>query len=225
MKASQARSSKRRKIAGPVDKHRRATLRSTVELMGTAVLLAAGWIGLVASTKAHEMLLGVGVVALLTPFAASLLRSEWLRFSFRIEDLLQCWRIPWYVLSGCGEITGLLLRDLFAGRRTGSYYRACSFTSTDAIRSSSPEASSRSRTQRRLRTSLLSALMPSSGKCSFTSGTQQCTEDEPGSGFSAGLRSQAFRPSLFFLEKARPTQPPTARVSTGSGFYSSSAEP
>jgi hypothetical protein len=127
MKASQARSSKHKRMGRPVDKHRRGTLRSTVELMATAILLVAGWIGLVAGTKPHEMLVGVGVVALLTPFAASLLRSDWLRFSFRLGDLLQCWRIPWYVLSGCWEITVLLLRDLFAGRRTGSYYRACSF--------------------------------------------------------------------------------------------------
>jgi hypothetical protein len=114
-------------MGGPVDKRRQGTLRSAVELMGVAILLAAGWIGLVAGTKPHEMLVGAGVVALLTPFAASLLRSDRLRFSFRLEDILQAWRIPWGVLSDCWEITVLLLRDLFAGRRTGSYYRACSF--------------------------------------------------------------------------------------------------
>jgi hypothetical protein len=114
-------------MARPTDRHRRETLRSTIELMGIAILLAAGWIGLVATTKAHEMLVAIGVVALLTPFAASLLRSNWQQLSLHPWDLLQCWRIPWYVLSGCWEITVLLLRDLFAGKPTGSYYRACNF--------------------------------------------------------------------------------------------------
>jgi hypothetical protein len=92
-----------------------------------AVLVAVGWIGLVGSTQPHELMVDAGVVTLLTLFAISLLRSERLELTFQLHDLLQCWRIPWYVVSGCWEITLLFLRDLLSGKRTGSYYRACSF--------------------------------------------------------------------------------------------------
>ena len=102
-----------------------------IELTIIAFLLAAGWIGLVSSTKLHEMILGAAVVALLTPFAARVLRSDSLNLRLSPGDLLQGWRIPWYILTGCWEITLLFLRDLIAGRRTHSYYRACSFRTSN----------------------------------------------------------------------------------------------
>ena len=116
------RGSRTRPSTRPDMSHRRI-----IELVVIAMFLGAGWIGLVGSTKPHELLVDIGVVALLTPFAASVLRSDWLTLNFQARDLVQGWRIPWYVLIRCGEITILLLRDLVLGQRTGSHYRACSF--------------------------------------------------------------------------------------------------
>jgi multisubunit Na+/H+ antiporter MnhE subunit len=127
MKPARARTSKSRRTAASNPGARREGRSTTSELLGIVVLFAAGWLGLVASTKSHELLVDAGVVALLTLFAVRLLRSERLTLNFRLRDVLQCWRIPWYVLSGCWEITALLLRDLLTGKRTGSFYRACSF--------------------------------------------------------------------------------------------------
>jgi multisubunit Na+/H+ antiporter MnhE subunit len=101
-----------------------------IELTVVALLLAAGWIGLVSSTKLHEMVVGAAVVALLTAFAARVLRADSLNLRVGPRDLLQGWRIPWYILTGCWEITLLFLRDL-AGKRTHSYYRACSFRTSN----------------------------------------------------------------------------------------------
>lgn len=98
-----------------------------LHLVITAVLVAAGWLGLVANTQTHELILDAGIVVLLTLFAAQLFRTNWLRLRFDARDVLECWRIPWYVLSGCWEITSVLFRDAFLGHRAGSYYRACSF--------------------------------------------------------------------------------------------------
>ena len=92
-----------------------------------AVLLFFGWIGFAASIKTDELLTGIPVVAVLALFTTSLLRSERQPLRFRAGDLLQCWRVPWYVLSGCWEITAMLARDLILRKRTGSYYRACHF--------------------------------------------------------------------------------------------------
>jgi hypothetical protein len=127
MKDTRARTSKRRRPAASVGGPRRGGNRLVVELMGIAILLAAGWIALVANTNPHELLVDAGVVALLTPFAARLLRSNWLTLNFRLRDIVRCWRVPWYVLTGCWEITVLLLRDLLGGKLTGSFYLACSF--------------------------------------------------------------------------------------------------
>ena len=101
--------------------------RRAFHLLITAALIAAGWLGLVGNTQPHELLLDVSIVALLTLFAANLFRSNWLKLRFYGRDIAAGWRIPWYVLSGCWEITKVLLRDLFLPHRAGSYYRACSF--------------------------------------------------------------------------------------------------
>ena len=92
----------------------------------TAVVLAISWIGFVGSLHAHEMIVGAVVVALSTAFCNKVYRSEKLAFDLRLGDLVQCWRIPWYILSGCYEISWLLLKDL-AGERAESLYRVCGF--------------------------------------------------------------------------------------------------
>lgn len=99
----------------------------TAHLVLTAVLIAAGWLGLVANTQRHELIVDACVVALLTLFARKLFQSDWLRLRFQASDVVQCWRIPWYVLSGCREITAVLFRDVFLGHHAGSFFRACSF--------------------------------------------------------------------------------------------------
>jgi hypothetical protein len=127
MKNTRARTSKRKRPASSIGGPRGGEIRLAVELAGIAILIAAGWIGLVANASPHELLVDGGVIALLTPFAARLLRSNWLTLNFHLQDVVQCWRVPWYVLTGCWEITVLLLRDLLAGKRTSSFYRACNF--------------------------------------------------------------------------------------------------
>jgi hypothetical protein len=53
----------------------------------------------------------------------------------RAIDVVQYWRIPWYILSGIAEISWILLKDL-SGKRAGSYYRFCGFRTSkrDPIR-------------------------------------------------------------------------------------------
>lgn len=95
-------------------------------LTGAAVLVYGLWYTFTASSKAHELLVGAAATALSVAFLAQMLRTETLNMELRGRDLVQLWRIPWYILSGCWEITWLLLKDL-AGKRAGSYYRDCGF--------------------------------------------------------------------------------------------------
>ena len=95
-------------------------------LVVTAALLGIGWIGFVGSLHAHEMEVGAVIVALSTVFCSLVYRSETLSFDLRLRDVAQCWRIPWYVLSDCSQISWLLLKDL-AGKRAESLYRVSGF--------------------------------------------------------------------------------------------------
>ncbi|MGI4827988.1 MAG: hypothetical protein ACRYFU_07340 [Janthinobacterium lividum] len=92
----------------------------------TAVLLALSWIAFVGSLHLHEMIVGVVVVGLSTAFCRLVYRSEKIAFDFRLRDVAQCWRIPWYIAARCAQITWLLVKDLL-GDRVGSFYRVCGF--------------------------------------------------------------------------------------------------
>jgi hypothetical protein len=92
-----------------------------------AVCLAVGWILLVAGTHLHEMMVGAAVVVLATLFLKAVHESS--RTALRLEwkDVVQCWRIPWYMASGIWEITVVLFKDLTYLSRAGSYYRVSGF--------------------------------------------------------------------------------------------------
>ncbi len=92
----------------------------------TGALLALGWIALVGSVHLHEMIVGAVVVALSVPFCALVYKSELLPIELRFRDVVQAWRIPWYILSGSAEIIWLLLKDL-AGTPAESLYRVSGF--------------------------------------------------------------------------------------------------
>lgn len=116
------------KKASPHQSHnRRRDTPVSSALFTITLLVFAGWLGFAASIKPNELLVDVIVTAILTLFAFSLLRSERQALHFEVHDLFQCWRVPWYVLTGCWEITTLLARDLLMGKRTRSFYRACGF--------------------------------------------------------------------------------------------------
>ncbi len=91
-----------------------------------AIAVLALWRMFTDSPSWHELAVGIVATALTVLFFANVLRTETLNLELRGRDLLQLWRIPWYILSGCWEITWLLLKDL-AGKPAGSFYRDCGF--------------------------------------------------------------------------------------------------
>jgi hypothetical protein len=96
------------------------------------VLMAIEWILLVAGIRAHEMIVGGGSVLASTLFLAVVLKMSTLNLDFRVSDVVQCWRIPWYVLRDCYTITAVLFRDVLTSRRAKSLYMVSGFkTSKD----------------------------------------------------------------------------------------------
>ncbi|MDP9037902.1 MAG: hypothetical protein M3O02_01350 [Acidobacteriota bacterium] len=80
-----------------------------------------------AGTRLHEMMVGAGAVAASAAFLWVVHRRSALRLRFSLPDVLACWRLPWYILSGCYVITAVLLRDVFTSRRAESLFRVSGF--------------------------------------------------------------------------------------------------
>lgn len=89
--------------------------------------MAGEWILLVAGTRAHEMIVGLGVVLASCFFLAGVNKMSTLELDFHVSDLVQGWRIPGSVIRDCYTITAVLLRDLFTSRKAGSFYRVSGF--------------------------------------------------------------------------------------------------
>src|ERR1700761_1024082 len=92
-----------------------------------AVCLAFGWVWLVAGTHLHEMMVGAGVVVIATVFLKAVHESSQNKIRLAWKDVVQCWRIPWYMASGIWEISVVLFKDLTYLSRAGSYYRVSGF--------------------------------------------------------------------------------------------------
>jgi hypothetical protein len=112
----------------------RASLKNRSSSPGVTALvafcLALGWVLLVAGTRLHEMIVGAGAVILATLFLKAVRESSPSGLRLEWKDIVQCWRIPWYMASGMWEITVILFKDLTYLRRAGSYYRVCGFKSS-----------------------------------------------------------------------------------------------
>ncbi len=96
--------------------------------------MAGEWILLVAGIRSHEMIVGAICIAAIAAALRIIHRSHRLHLQIHFADAAAAWRIPWYIVTGVYEITAVLLKDLFAGKRAGSYYRVANFR----IRGKSP---------------------------------------------------------------------------------------
>ena len=105
-------------------KNRSSSLRVTALV---AVCLAVGWVWLVAGTHLHEMMVGAGVVVLATLYLKAVHDSSQNTLRLEWKDVVQGWRIPWYIVSKNWEITVVLFKDFTYLRRAGSYYRVSGF--------------------------------------------------------------------------------------------------
>lgn len=96
-------------------------------IAGAVLLMAIEWIVLVAGTQPHEMIVGAASVSLSAMFLIVVHGSNSLRLEFRWIDVINCWRIPWYVVSGVYEILLILFKDLFKIHKADSFYRVSGF--------------------------------------------------------------------------------------------------
>jgi hypothetical protein len=94
------------------------------------LVMAVEWILLVAGTRPHEMIVGAGSILASALFLSGVNKTCTLTLNFKVSDVVQGWRVPWYVLSDSFTITAVLLRDLFTSQRAGSFYRVTGFATS-----------------------------------------------------------------------------------------------
>ena len=106
----------------------RSSRRPTVVLSALTLLtMIVLWVLFVGGTRRNEMIAGAAVVCVSAAFMYQVWRIETLDLRFTLKDLVQGWRIPWYVISGVYEISSILLKDLFGMKQAGSFYRVSGF--------------------------------------------------------------------------------------------------
>lgn len=123
-------------FAGQPTNRPNGTLRHPALLLLSLVLAPALWIAFVATLQPHELLVGFLSAAATIVFTTFVCRSSSMELTIRARDVLQCWRIPWYIVSGVFDITLVLVKDLLRISPAQNLYRVCGFDSSghDPIR-------------------------------------------------------------------------------------------
>ncbi len=98
-------------------------LRIAFMLLGGAGL----WILFVAGVKPEEMIVGAICVLLTSAFTWYIGCRITVDIRFRIEDLVQIWRMPAYLITGTWEILSVLALDIFSIPPAESLFRAAPF--------------------------------------------------------------------------------------------------
>lgn len=98
-------------------------VRMTGQVVFLTVALAVFWLAFVADLRPDDLYVGIPAVILSVAFAFFAVRRLPIRFRPTLRDLVQVWRLPWYIFSGLAEIAWILARDL-VGKQAESLFRA-----------------------------------------------------------------------------------------------------
>ena len=100
--------------------------RQLVFFLGEWAAMLAAWMLLVDSTARAEVLLGLGVSLVAAATATWLQAANFARFGPHWNELIQAWRIPWYLLEDT-VIAFHVLGSRLMGRRLHSVVRCVHF--------------------------------------------------------------------------------------------------
>ena len=84
-----------------------------VSLFVTWLLLVAAYLLFTSNLQKEEVYAGLAVGVVATIASATLQSLGLVRFRPRGRDLIQAWRLPWYMVSGAWELTKALCQQLF----------------------------------------------------------------------------------------------------------------
>ena len=97
------------------------------------VVMAAGWIMLVAGVKLDEMIVGAVSIIAASVFLFFVHRTSPLNLCFRVADFATGWTIPLQLVQRNWQITAVLIKDLLGIQPAESLFRVVGFkTGKDA---------------------------------------------------------------------------------------------
>jgi multisubunit Na+/H+ antiporter MnhE subunit len=113
----------------PLSDHRRSGVTRSHPLLFVGIVLAAPalWIAFVASTKPHELLVGLAVCIATLLFTRFVARASQTDLIVRFRDAAQAWRIPGNIASDVGVIVLVLFKDLLGIEPAKDLFRVCGF--------------------------------------------------------------------------------------------------
>lgn len=91
------------------------------------ILAPALWIIFVGSSNLHELIVGAVASLATVVFVTFVCRCSNEELTLRLRDLIQLWRIPWYIAIDVYVVTLVVVRDLLQLQRAQSLYRVCGF--------------------------------------------------------------------------------------------------
>jgi multisubunit Na+/H+ antiporter MnhE subunit len=97
--------------------------RKLAQALFLSAALMIFWIACVATFRAPELYVGIPATLLTAAFCLFAVRKLPIRFRPTLTELLELWRLPWYVVQDLAVIIGVLILDC-AGRRAPSLFRS-----------------------------------------------------------------------------------------------------
>lgn len=106
--------------------------QSNAKPHSTPLLLAAGllaglWVVFVWTGSLDEYIVGVVAVAASLAFTFAVAKTVGLTVRFELRDVLQAWRIPWYIVTDVSQVTMVLIKDILGIAPAGNLFRVCGF--------------------------------------------------------------------------------------------------
>lgn len=109
--------------------HQQPTAAGT--LVFASLMAFVLWVVFVSSSiNIDEMIVGAASVVLTMIFVYSAWRSMGMRLQLRWVDVVQAWRLPWYIATDVITITWVLVKDLLRIEPAKNLFRVCGFDSS-----------------------------------------------------------------------------------------------
>ncbi len=105
----------------------RRSLRHPSLFALSVILTPALWIVFVGSSNLHELIVGTVASLATVDFITFVCHSSNEELTLRPRDLIQLWRIPWYIAVDVYVVTLVAVRDLLHLQPAQSLYRVCGF--------------------------------------------------------------------------------------------------
>jgi multisubunit Na+/H+ antiporter MnhE subunit len=97
-------------------------------LFGASIVLAPTlWVLFTGNMNPHEVFLGGCACIASITFTVYVCRSSSKELTLLPRDVIQFWRIPWYIISGTYQVTLLAFQDTLHWKQAEDLYRVCGF--------------------------------------------------------------------------------------------------